>query len=416
MKLRRILTLTAVSVLLLLLVAYAGFVRDSTPEQPQQEENEAVLRILAPYEIQKHREALLNLAEEYSAVPGHKKAEIEFISAENYKKEIGMRSDMAENADIIICDNVIMPALIDMGVFVDITDELGREITAVYYPTLWENTKSDGKIYGMPFTFDPYVLFYNEALLEKYDVDPPETWEELATACDSVEGLGNYGIGFAAKYSEEATACYMQILYAAGGTLREINGDSGLKTLELLAGFARRRQIPEDAINWSSTDMAFMYAKGNIALMMNKMSSAEILRSADGNLRVQSTVLPMDRKYAYLLHGENIGITTTADYESALDFLLYLSQVETAEKVAEGLDTIPVLIEAKYRQKEMGLSEADCLTEVQYGVSKSSYGSWFDISAAISDGIYRILSDPEASVEKTANEMQDKVRMAIIDK
>lgn len=402
--------------LFLLIIAYTGFIKSSIPAGSQTNAVEDALRILAPYETRAHREAILELAEDYSAVSGHKKVQVEFISGENYKKEIGMRLDMGDNADIIICDNVIMPALIDMNVFADISSRLYPGNTAPYYPNLWENTKNNGKVYGMPFTVDPYVLFYNKDLLEKYHELPPQTWEDLTRVCDSVEsGLGNYGLGLATKYPEEATASYMQLLYAAGGTLRELNGESGLRALGLLRELGKRHQIPEDAINWSGRDLSYMFVKGNIAMMVNKMSNAEILRSAGVSFEVGVKELPMDKKYANLLCGENIGITATADYSSALDFLLYLGNEEVAAKVADGLDTIPVLIQAPYCRKAMALSEKEAADEILCGVTRSSYGSWFDISAAVSDGLYQILSKPDTSVKQTADAMQDKVRMAIID-
>ena len=50
------------------------------------------------------------------------------------------------------------------------------------------------------------------------------------------------------------------------------------------------------------------------------------------------------------------------------------------------------------------------------GVTKGAYDSWFDISAAVANGIYEILHERNVSVQEIGDAMQDKVRVAIIDK
>ena len=80
------------------------------------------------------------------------------------------------------------------------------------------------------------------------------------------------------------------------------------------------------------------------------------------------------------------------------------------------MDAVPVLVEGVYEQKKIGPGKELVSDYMKNGVTKGAYDSWFDISAAVANGIYEILHERNVSVQEIGDAMQDKVRVAIIDK
>lgn len=416
MKLRWLLGGAAACVLVMLVITYIGFSSKNNKGVKGEEGTEQIIRILAPDEGSVHKQALEETAQNYSRIRGNKQVEIQFISQENYQKEICMRTDEGTNTDLIICENTMMPSLIDMGILEDLTSYVEGNVKLRYQQNLWTNAISDGKYFGVPFTNDPYVLFYNKDLMKKESQAVPKTWDELLNVCDHIKGLGNYGFGFAAKQTEEVTSFFMQVLYSCGGSLREVNGSAGNQVFQFLLQLKNRKQISPDTINWSQSDLAHEFAKGHIAMMAGNASMASVLRTSRLGFEVGVAGMPSGKKEAYLLHGKNIGITKSADVEEAKKFLDYIRELDVANFLTKEMDSVPVLVEGVYEQKKIGPGKELVSDYMKNGVTKGAYDSWFDISAAVANGIYEILHERNVSVQEIGDAMQDKVRVAIIDK
>lgn len=416
MKFRRLLGGAAACVLVMLIITYIGFSSKNNKVMQTVTDEEQVIRILAPDEGSVHKQALEETARNYSAIRGNKQVEIQFISQENYQKEICMRTDEGTNTDLIICENTMMPSLIDMGILEDLTAYIKGSVKSRYWQNLWTNAISDGKYYGVPFTSDPYVIFYNKDLMEKENQEVPGTWDELLSVCDRIKGLGNYGFGFAAKQPEEVTAFFMQMLYSCGGSLREVNGSAGNQVFHLLLQLKNRKQISPDTMNWSQSDLAHEFAKGHIAMMAGNASMASTLRTTRLGFEVGVAGMPSGIKEAYLLHGKNIGITKSGDIEEGKKFLDYIRKPDVANFLTKEMDTVPVLVEGEYKKKKIGPSPDLVSDYMKNGVTKGAYDSWFDISGAVAAGIYDILHERNVSIKTMGDTMQDKVRVALIDK
>jgi multiple sugar transport system substrate-binding protein len=208
------------------------------------------------------------------------------------------------------------------------------------------------------------------------------------------------------------------MLYTTGGSIREINGEDGMKVFKLLKYLKDNKLISKECINWDQLDLTNQFLEGKVAMMVNNLSSVSVLRAKDVEFEVGIAAVPMEKKENYMYHGKNIGITTTADYEEALEFLDYITTKEIVQQVAEITETIPVQIMVDYNlnNDKFALSKEFVEKQKDYGIAKSSLNSWFDISSAISDGIYELMKDNTSlPIETIADTMQDKVRTAIID-
>ena len=85
--------------------------------QEQETAGTKTIRVMAPYSAGVHKRTLEAAAQGYEKDHPETAVEIEYIPEENYKREVGLRQDEGNNADIIICSSSAMPPLIQMGVF-----------------------------------------------------------------------------------------------------------------------------------------------------------------------------------------------------------------------------------------------------------------------------------------------------------
>lgn len=380
--------------------------------------SEELIRVLAPYESKSMSEALLKLAESYSALEGNPRVEVEFFTKNDFQKEISMNLDQNNLADLIICDNTSMPALIHLEVLCDISRYVkGQDIEPRYSQNQWNNTRSDGKFYGIPFTNDPYVLIYNKNLFKEHGVEIPNTWEELLTAVKKAEKVGIYGIGIGAKQPEEITALFLQLLYSTGGSIREINSEEGLKVFELLYELKNNKFLPMKCINWTQLDLTYKFMEGEVAMMLNTMSSLGEIKSGNVEFEVGVSAVPYEKKENYMFHGKNIGISIHADYYESINFLDYVIQEQIVQEIADKTESIPTQITMGYNFVDDGftVSEDFIRKQRENGIAKSSLNSWFDISAAIADGVFQFLSETNPSSIDIAELIQDRVRIAIIE-
>jgi multiple sugar transport system substrate-binding protein len=420
MKMFRVKVVMSLGVILILFIIVSDYSRISL-KQPQAvgpKTERKVLRILAPYETTTSSKMLQDIARQYSQIDYNPKVEIEFISKNDFKKEICMNLDQNQLADLIICDNSIMPALTHLNVLRDLSDYINDTFKVPQYPLAqWNNTRSDGKYYGIPFTCDPYVLIWNKNLFNESDVSVPEDWHALKAAARKVQKVGIYGIGIGARQPEEITAFFLQMLYSTGGSIREINGEEGMKVFELLNYLKTNKLLPVQCINWNQLDLTNKFMDGEIAMMINNLGALSVIKTGNIDFEVGVAAVPFDKKENYMFHGKNIGISITADYNACIKFLDYITQKSIASQIAAETESIPVQVDVEYDFNNDGYVISNEFIQKQrgQGIAKPTLNLWFDISTAISDGIYQLFSETNASVGNIADTMQDKVRIAIIE-
>lgn len=403
---------------LAILVVLADYFRSATQDSPFQAQLEEPLRILAPFEAPVHKQAFLQLARDYSALETNPPVEVEFLPQDLYKEELRMRLDQGQLPDLIVCENTMMPALVSLGVFADLTALASTEAYAhLYQNSLLQNTMHDGSQYGFPLTHDPYVLFYNQTVLQQRGAKPPKTWQQLLEVADEVNGLGSYGFGIGALEQEETAGFFMQMVYSTGASVRELDGEDGNRFYELMRRLAAGRLMPPDIINWNQADVVHAFAQGEVIMMAAQLSFAQVLAQDMPDFTVGVAQLPTDKKDVYLIHGKNIGMSTTADAAQAEAFLRYLNRPGVNNQLTNRIGCLPVQVAGRYSPPPdmTGLQGEWLQAFRQWGVAKSSFYSWFNISSAITDGMFVLLSDSTVSAEEVARKMQEEVRFAVLE-
>jgi arabinogalactan oligomer/maltooligosaccharide transport system substrate-binding protein len=97
------------------------------------------------------------------------------------------------------------PAFAKKGYFLPLDGTEALEDQAKFQPSLIEQAKYEGKVYGVPFITDTLALVYNKALFEKAGVEAPETWDDLKKAAATIKsktGVDGYWGSTQAYYAQ----------------------------------------------------------------------------------------------------------------------------------------------------------------------------------------------------------------------
>lgn len=108
--------------------------------------------------------------------------QIESIPA-NYKEKILTYIASGEPPDVFLLDSVIIPALLNKGILLDLRPYLDSlHITpADYFPNVLNIFAKGEQLYALPKDFTPIVMYYNKLLFDQADLPYPSshwTWED----------------------------------------------------------------------------------------------------------------------------------------------------------------------------------------------------------------------------------------------
>lgn len=190
--------------------------------------------------------------------------------------------------------DVIWPG--DLGEhFIDFYDYGAKEVVDKHFDAIVENnTTPDGRLVSMPWFTDAGLLYYRTDLLEKYDREVPETWNDLeATAryiMEKEREAGNedfYGYVWQGDAYEGLTCDALEWIYSNGGgkivnNNQEItiNNEKAIEIIDQAAGWVGDIS-PTGVTGMGEEDARSMWEAGN-ALFMRNWPYAYALASQEG--------------------------------------------------------------------------------------------------------------------------------------
>ncbi len=103
---------------------------------------------------------------------------------------------------------------VQAGHVIDLTDYMNEDNYAAerFVPASLSNVTFDGKIYGVPVENTAVaVIFYNKAIFEKYDLEPPTTWDELLEVSQTLidNGVKPFALANLTKWTSSMYYMYL---------------------------------------------------------------------------------------------------------------------------------------------------------------------------------------------------------------
>lgn len=265
---------------------------------------------------------------------------------------------MANNAGLEIFDR--------KAAYMPLNDRLeGVADQLVSYNGACEDFDTANPCYGLPFSYQGNVMYFNHSVLEEAGLDPdnpPGTWEEFGQACEAVESIGKtcLALGMTGVFPAywdfpEIARNFLtedQIRALLGGEL-DWTGPELKQTLEYMAQIPEQGWINENATSISMLpEGADLFQSGEAAFAGTIISDAvnwQAFGDALGteNLGVMRWPVieqdaPLAEKFSGI-EGSVYGITTWSDNpEEAWEFVSWLAGEENANLWVELANGVPL--------------------------------------------------------------------------
>jgi len=241
----------------------------------------------------------------------------------------------SDDVDVFLMDVIWPPEFAAAGWAMPIDDLFPQAERDRYLKgTILANTYK-GKIYGVPVFIDSGMLYYRKDLLNEYDFDPPQTWDEMVeqseriTAEEAKKGDEIYGFSGQFKQYEGLVCDMMEYILSNGGSLVDAaTGKVGLAEKAALEAvmFVRDRIIgkiaPSGVLTYQEPESLDLFIQGKAVFHRNWPYAWEVSNDKERSSvagKVGITRLPHfdDNKSYAALGGWQIGISSHSQKKDA---------------------------------------------------------------------------------------------------
>lgn len=204
--------------------------------------------------------------------------------------------------------------------------------------------KFEGEIYGVPLFIDSGVLYYRTDLLAKYDIFPPETWEDLVNAATTIvekeKEIGNELVGYSGQFKQyEGLVCDMlEVILSNGGDILDSSQKSSMlsdpKSIEPVR-FVRDHIIgvvaPRGVLTYQEPESLDLFVQGKAVFHRNWPYAWEVSNDPEKS-RIAGKVgitrlphFPGGRSFS-TLGGWQLGISrTSTNKDTAWKFVKFIT-------------------------------------------------------------------------------------------
>jgi len=226
---------------------------------------------------------------------------------------------------------------------------------SAYLPAYAEANTVDGKVIALPAFADSQFLYYRKDLLEKYNLQPPTTWDELkANAKTIMAGEGNadlQGLSFAGKAIEGANCTFLVPYWSQGKNLvtdgkLTFDKDAAVKSLALWKSFVDDGVAKKNIAEVATDDIRKEFQAGNAIFAVNwsyAWAQAQGPESAvAGKVGVVKLPAMTGGEQATCLGGWEWGVSAYSSHQPEAEKLVkYLSSPEVSKFMAINGSLLP---------------------------------------------------------------------------
>ncbi|WP_371407225.1 ABC transporter substrate-binding protein [Kribbella sp. NBC_00662] len=299
-------------------------------------------------------------------------------------------------------------------------------------PATVETAKYRDKLYGVPITSDGGLLYYRKDLLTAAGItDPPKTWDELLADCQKVaatpggKGMNCYAGQFE-KY-EGLTVNFSEAINSAGGSIVDKDGKPDVDTPEALAGAQELQNgfktgaIPKAAITYKEEESRRAFQDGKLLFLRNWPYVYSLANKTDGSSKVAGkfAVAPLPGKSGpgvSSLGGHDYAISSFAKNKAtAVDFINFMAS-EAQQKDNLTKTSLAPTWASLYDDPALA-KQFPYLPQLKASIASAQprprvvkYG---DVTAAIQQTAYDILSKPATDPKTALADLQTKLQSLI---
>ncbi|WP_162606501.1 sugar ABC transporter substrate-binding protein [Jiangella asiatica] len=220
-----------------------------------------------------------------------------------------------EDGPDVVLHNVPVdfPALAGAGVLADLTDYWNESEVAEQLPdnAAW---RSDDKVYTVMSYTNLLGLYYNQNILDEYDLAPPESVTEFEAAMQTVAADGKYvPLAMAGAAGTAGAWNFMPLLLGRGVDYCNLEGEIVHEEFERLQRWTEQGFVPRDTSTWIGPDAWQQFFGGDVAFGINGNWNLGDARGAEWIGTARFPAGP-DGSHVFL-GGEGLGIGAFSDQQ-----------------------------------------------------------------------------------------------------
>lgn len=303
--------------------------------------------------------------------------------------------------------------------FVDLNEYGADEYKDEHFESIIKNNTVDGKLVAMPFQLGAGFLYYREDLLEKYDLEVPETWSELEQAARTImegereEGKEDFwGFVWQGDNYEGLTCNAMEWFYSNNGgrfVSRDkkvtVNNPQAKEMLEITSDWVGDIS-PEGVLGMAEEDARNVWQSGNAAFMRNWPFAYSLSTEEDSEVKGKFDISPLPKggeegTRAATAGGWQLGVSKYSEHpEVAADVVFFMTSYQVQKlRAVEG--AFNPTIKDLYDDEEV--LEAVPVFESLYDVfinaiprpSTETAPNYTEVSKEVSDAVHSVLKGNE---------------------
>jgi multiple sugar transport system substrate-binding protein len=289
------------------------------------------------------------------------------------------------------------------------------------------------KVYAYPIASNGGLLFYRKDLLEKYDLQPPTTFDEMKAACDKIRGGENDSKleCFAGQYNkyEGLTVNFDEAVHGAGGVIVGDDGKPNVATpeatagLQTLADWFRDGYIPKGAITWTEEEGRQAFQNGTLIFHRNWPYVYPLANKTDGSSKIAGKfdVAPLPGitgPGVSSLGGGNFAIATNAENKgTAADWIKFMADAQQ-QKARTLATSDPPVLSALYSDPDVVKKYPyfpTLLKSIETAKPRPKAVEYGDVTLAIQDAAYSALpgggtTAPDAALQQLQSRLQTLIQ------
>ncbi len=290
------------------------------------------------------------------------KIKYKYIDYEEY--EVKLKIALAGNKmpDLINCwPGEAFRTMVEAGVIIDLNGKLDSQFKNNFLPGAFKEVTYEGKIYGIPSSFNSVVIWYNKQLFAKYNLEIPKTWDDLILIVESFNKKDVAPIAIAGKDNRSLLYWFSYLSQRIGG--KEIfekvaRGDEDFTNPVFIEAAGKLKEL----INKNNFIDEFIYLSSKEAEKLFETEKAAMYLQGDWVLPFLSHDNELSKKMGFfafpevkngrgnpdiILGGVNgvLAISSDTSFDNAYEFIKYYFNSEKIKKYfKKTMQPVPIKI------------------------------------------------------------------------
>lgn len=361
------------------------------------------LKLWSYYETEAQIKGLNQLMEAFNSSQEKYSISWEYVPMTEFDRRISRAYTEQELPDLVIIDNPDMLRFIQLGMFEDITNyakELSLEDT--YYEASVGTVQYKDHYYGVPFNSNNVCLIYNRELFEEFNAEVPGDWESFYETANQMTTDQTTGFLMCCLDSEQGAFQLLEWILSETENPAEVDEKGLLSAFEFLDRMIREGILPAGCLNYSQTDVARRFAKGDIAMIENGPWVFSMLDQA--GIQYGLAPMPEGLRRAVILGGENLGIIKGKNVEGSIAFIRYCMEKGGIEEFCKTSGLLPSRIASAENTIEENSNFGIIAQQMEYAVARNDITEWNSISRKITSVFSKMVAG-DLSPEQAAKEV-----------